>query len=71
MHFFSESTFDIESHVALLSVTVHLDELHHRNHSSVVSMPVASPDKGGAFDGRGADTTVSKKNKTKETNHER
>ncbi len=34
-------------------------------------MPVASPDKGGAFDGRGADTAVCKKNKTTETNHER
>ena len=34
-------------------------------------MPVTSPDKGGALDGRGADTAVCKKNKTKETNHER
>jgi hypothetical protein len=34
-------------------------------------MPVTSPVKGGVLDGRGADTAVCKKNKTKETNHER
>jgi hypothetical protein len=47
------------------------EKLHHGDHSLVVPMPVASPGKGGALDGRGADTAVCKKNKTTETNHER
>ncbi len=33
-------------------------ELHHRDRNPAASVPVASPDKGGAFDGRGADTAV-------------
>jgi hypothetical protein len=47
------------------------NHFHHRGRNLAVSMPVASPDKGGAFDGRGADTAVCKNKKTKETNHER
>jgi hypothetical protein len=46
-------------------------ELHYRGRNLAASMPVTSPDKGGAFDGRGADTAGCKKKKTKETNHER
>ena len=46
-------------------------QLHHRDRNPAAFVPVASPDKGGAFDGRGADTAVCKKNKTTETNHER
>ena len=46
-------------------------ELHHRDRNPAASVPVTSPDKGGVLDGRGADTAVCKKNKTKETNHER
>jgi hypothetical protein len=49
----------------------HGDELHHRDCCSAGSVPVTSPEKGGVLDGRGADTAVCKKNKTKETNHER
>src|SRR5271157_434128 len=46
-------------------------KLHHGDRCSAGSMPVTSPGKGGVLDGRGADTAVCKKNKTKETNHER
>jgi hypothetical protein len=48
-----------------------LIQLHHEDRNPAIFVPVASPDKGGALDGRGADTAVYKKKKTTETNHER
>jgi len=46
-------------------------KLHHRDHNPVISVPAATPRKERALDGMGADTSVCKKEKTKETNHER
>ena len=37
------------------------NKLHHRHHNPVRSVPVASPEKGGALVGRGADTAGRKK----------
>ncbi len=57
--------------INLLILILSFSCFHHADHNPVAPMPVASPGKGGALDGRGADTAVCKKNKTTETNHER
>jgi hypothetical protein len=36
-----------------------VDKLHHRDCNPAISVPVTSPDKGGVFGGRGADTAAS------------
>ena len=36
-------------------------KLHHGDRNPAASVPVASPGKGGALDGRGADTAACKK----------
>ena len=36
------------------------DQLHHRDCNHAISVPVTSPDKGGVFGGRGADTAACK-----------
>ena len=68
LHLSEDMTFE---HVEYLLKHTPNSQLHHGDHSPVAPMPVASPGKGGALDGRGADTAVCKKDKTKETNHER
>ena len=40
-------------------------EPHHGDHNLVIFVPVASPEKGGALDGRGADTAVCKRKRLK------
>ena len=52
-------------------VLISRKKLHHEGRNPAILVPVASSEKGGALDGRGADTAVCKKKKTTETNHER